>query len=68
MITLTEEAKTKISSMLSDADSSKALRVFIEPGGCSGFEGGMSTLPRKATIVSKFQDYMWQSVRTALIT
>ena len=42
MITLTEEAKTKISSMLSDADSSKALRVFIEPGGCSGFEYGMS--------------------------
>lgn len=42
MITLTPEAHAKVSSMLSDADNGKALRVFIEAGGCSGFEYGMS--------------------------
>lgn len=42
MITLTEEAKVKIKSMLAESDANHALRVFIEPGGCSGFEYGMS--------------------------
>ena len=42
MISLTSEAQTKVTSMLSDAGDGKALRVFIEPGGCSGFEYGMS--------------------------
>ena len=42
MITLTEAAQKKVSSMLAGAESGKSLRVFIEPGGCSGFEYGMS--------------------------
>jgi iron-sulfur cluster assembly accessory protein len=42
MITLTDQAVEKVASMLSDADEGKLLRVFIEPGGCSGFEYGMS--------------------------
>ena len=41
MITLTDQAVEKVASMLSDADEGKLLRVFIEPGGCSGFEYGM---------------------------
>lgn len=42
MITLTPEAQSKVSSMLNDAGEGNALRIFIEPGGCSGFEYGMS--------------------------
>ena len=42
MITLTEEAQIKVKSMLAESDANHALRVFIEPGGCSGFEYGMS--------------------------
>ena len=42
MISLTEEAAKKVSSMLSDAEDGKVLRIFIEPGGCFGFEYGMS--------------------------
>ena len=42
MITLTKEAQVKVKSMLAESDVNHALRVFIEPGGCSGFEYGMS--------------------------
>tara|TARA_B100002019_G_C21101177_1_gene513643 strand:+ start:29 stop:343 length:315 start_codon:yes stop_codon:yes gene_type:complete len=42
MISLTKEAAQKITSMSSEAGGDKLLRIFIEPGGCSGFEYGMS--------------------------
>ncbi len=42
MISLTPEAQIKVSSMLEQARDGFALRIFIEPGGCSGFEYGMS--------------------------
>ena len=42
MITLTDQAVEKVASMLSDSEEGKCLRVFIEPGGCSGFEYGMA--------------------------
>ncbi|MDG1138622.1 MAG: iron-sulfur cluster assembly accessory protein [Opitutales bacterium] len=42
MISLTESAVSKVSSMLNENENGKVLRVFIEPGGCSGFEYGMS--------------------------
>lgn len=48
MIKLTNTAISKVSSMLNDSEDGKVLRVFIEPGGCSGFEYGMSVdFPKK---------------------
>lgn len=42
MITLTPRAAARIRELADgQAEPSKALRVFIEPGGCSGFEYGM---------------------------
>ena len=42
MIKLTNEAAKQVNSMLKEAEDGKLLRIFIEPGGCSGFEYGMS--------------------------
>ena len=37
MVTLTEEAKNKVSELLSQEPEDMALRVAVRPGGCSGF-------------------------------
>ena len=37
MVTLTEEAKNKVSELLSQEPEDMALRVTVRPGGCSGF-------------------------------
>ncbi len=43
MIKLTDSAAERISSLQSKLDdNTKILRIFVEPGGCSGFEYGMS--------------------------
>ena len=43
MITLTESAARKIEALQKEtADESKRLRVFVDAGGCSGLEYGMS--------------------------
>jgi iron-sulfur cluster assembly protein/iron-sulfur cluster insertion protein len=43
MITLTDSAVSQIQSLQSDkGEAGKLLRVFVEAGGCSGFEYGMS--------------------------
>lgn len=43
MITLTDSAAKKIKAMQAEAaDDTKLLRIFVEAGGCSGFEYGMS--------------------------
>ena len=43
MITLTARAADKVRSLQEEvADESKRLRVFVESGGCSGFQYGMS--------------------------
>lgn len=43
MITLTESAAAQISKMQAEkAEANQKLRIFVEAGGCSGFEYGMS--------------------------
>lgn len=49
MIALTESAAKKITSLQGEVgDESKRLRIFVEAGGCSGLEYGMSfDLPKE---------------------
>ncbi len=43
MITLTENAATKVNSLQQEnGEGGKLLRIFVESGGCSGFQYGMS--------------------------
>jgi len=43
MITLTSRAAQQVRALQSEiADPTKRLRVFVESGGCSGFQYGMS--------------------------
>ncbi|MCH6255317.1 iron-sulfur cluster insertion protein ErpA [Puniceicoccaceae bacterium K14] len=47
MITLTPAAAQKITALQSEAGEGKLLRVFVESGGCSGFQYGMSFEEKK---------------------
>ena len=43
MITLTSRAAQRVRTLQAEvADATKRLRVFVESGGCSGFQYGMS--------------------------
>lgn len=42
MVQLTEEAAGKVKELLQDKPEDMSLRVFIRPGGCSGFSYGMA--------------------------
>ena len=43
MITLTEQAAKQIAKLQAEkAEAGQLLRIFVEAGGCSGFEYGMS--------------------------
>lgn len=48
MITLTPKAAAKIQELQEDAGEGKLLRVFVESGGCSGFQYGMSFDEKKS--------------------
>jgi iron-sulfur cluster insertion protein len=42
VITITESAKIKISEVLAEENNKSKLRMFVEGGGCSGFNYGFS--------------------------
>lgn len=42
MITISDSAAKKIRSIINEEDSSLKLRVFVQGGGCSGFQYGFS--------------------------
>jgi iron-sulfur cluster assembly protein/iron-sulfur cluster insertion protein len=42
MINFTESARSKVTKMTAESSPGKILRIFVEPGGCSGFEYGMT--------------------------
>ena len=49
MITLTENATKHVSALLKEQNAEgKALRVYVEAGGCSGMEYGMAFDEKKA--------------------
>ncbi len=48
MITLTPRAAEKVTALQADAGEGKLLRVFVESGGCSGFQYGMSFVEKGA--------------------
>ena len=51
-----KEAAKEIVRMSENADTGKLLRIFIEPGGCSGFEYGMSMdLPKPSDNLGESQ-------------
>ena len=57
MITLTDSAVSQVSKMLSAKEEGMLLRIFIEPGGCSGFEYGMSVdFPKEGDEVSEYKN------------
>jgi iron-sulfur cluster insertion protein len=42
MVTISNSALKKIKSIINEEDSSLKLRVFVQGGGCSGFQYGFS--------------------------
>lgn len=42
MITISDSAAKKIKSIIDEEDSSLKLRVFVQGGGCSGFQYGFT--------------------------
>lgn len=42
MIVLTEDAAVRVKDLLADKDPGLGLRLFVKPGGCSGFSYGLA--------------------------
>lgn len=42
MITITEQAINKVAELISEEESALALRIFVQGGGCSGFQYGFA--------------------------
>lgn len=42
MITVTEDAINKVAELIKEETEAKALRIFVQGGGCSGFQYGFA--------------------------
>ena len=59
MISLTMQAAHQIEKMSEQSDADKLLRIFVEPGGCSGFEYGMTMdKPKPTDQLGESVDYL----------
>jgi iron-sulfur cluster insertion protein len=45
ILTITSQAAKKIKSIINEEDSSLKLRIFVQGGGCSGFQYGFTLEP-----------------------
>ncbi len=56
MVTLTVEAANVVKDLLSDKDDAMGLRIFVKPGGCSGFSYGMALDMKKESDLLLMQE------------
>jgi iron-sulfur cluster insertion protein len=42
MITVTESATSKVAELMQEEQTTQALRIFVQGGGCSGFQYGFA--------------------------
>ena len=67
MITLTPSAAEQVKIMSTESDSGKLLRIFVEAGGCSGFEYGMSMdLPKDSDEIGESSGVKYAIERDSL--
>ncbi|MCI0182980.1 HesB/IscA family protein [Sulfoacidibacillus ferrooxidans] len=56
MVTLTMEAASVVKDLLSDKEEDMGLRIFVKPGGCSGFSYGMALDMKKESDLLLLQE------------
>ena len=64
-MTLTESAISKLKTLLADQEPGTMFRIFVQGGGCSGFEYGFNFETKK---INDLQEYKDMTIAYILIT